>query len=138
MTTIYKQASGEIICASQQEMQETALAAMLSAGGLSYISGFYPPDTFYISDGEPKEFPVKEDQDSQWCWETKHWVIDDARKAVSVILKRNALLASTDWTQLPDVPEGTKDRWLVYRQALRDITDQPGFPLLVIWPIQPL
>lgn len=39
--------------------------------------------------------------------------------------KRNSLLLSSDWTQLPDVDltETEKQSWRVYRQALRDMTE---------------
>jgi hypothetical protein len=50
---------------------------------------------------------------------------------------RNQLLAQCDWTQLPDATVD-KDAWLVYRQALRDITEQTGFPETVEWPQKPL
>lgn len=33
---------------------------------------------------------------------------------------RNIKLTETDWTQNPDVPSTTRDKWLTYRQALRD------------------
>ncbi len=33
---------------------------------------------------------------------------------------RNIKLTETDWTQNPDVPSSTRDKWLTYRQALRD------------------
>lgn len=42
--------------------------------------------------------------------------------------RRSELLVETDWTQLPDVPQATKDAWSAYRQALRDIPQQSGFP----------
>jgi hypothetical protein len=42
--------------------------------------------------------------------------------------ERNARLAATDWTQLPDVPQATRDLWEPYRQALRDFPQQSGFP----------
>jgi hypothetical protein len=51
--------------------------------------------------------------------------------------KRDILLVETDWTQLPDVPTSTRERWASYRQSLRDITDQPGFPETVVWPTKP-
>jgi len=54
-----------------------------------------------------------------------------------VRMKRASLLSSTDWTQLPDVPQTTKDLWSPYRQALRDITTQTGYPRNVVWPTQP-
>ena len=50
--------------------------------------------------------------------------------------KRNALLAASDWTQLPDVPLETKEAWAAYRQALRDITEQPD-PFNIVWPTPP-
>jgi hypothetical protein len=52
-------------------------------------------------------------------------------------VKRNQLLAQSDWTQLPDVPLETKEAWAVYRQALRDITEQEGYPFNIVWPTPP-
>lgn len=48
---------------------------------------------------------------------------------------RDRLLQDTDWTALSDVvmtPE-----MATYRQALRDITAQEGFPYAVVWPVKP-
>ena len=56
------------------------------------------------------------------------WPIIRSRRAI--------LLAETDWTQLPDVPLATKNLWAEYRQALRDITQQPD-PRNIIWPTAP-
>ena len=75
----------------------------------------------------------------RWAPEIGKWV--DARsveQAWSDVRKdRDARLAGTDWTQLPDVPLSTKEAWAAYRQALRDITEQPGFPHDVQWPQEP-
>lgn len=51
--------------------------------------------------------------------------------------ERNRLLTQSDWTQLPDVPESIRQNWTVYRQALRDIPQQSGFPETVVWPTPP-
>jgi hypothetical protein len=51
--------------------------------------------------------------------------------------KRDALLRNTDWTQVPDVPTILKDRYKIYRQDLRDVPQQKGFPLDITWPIDP-
>jgi hypothetical protein len=40
---------------------------------------------------------------------------------------RNEKLAFSDWTQLADSPVD-KAAWATYRQALRDLPHQPGFP----------
>lgn len=50
---------------------------------------------------------------------------------------RNALLAETDWTQNPDVPDVTKQKWVAYRQALRDITLNYSSLNGAIWPQKP-
>ncbi len=59
------------------------------------------------------------------------------RSAEIVKDERNRRLTATDWTQLPDVPQAVKDKWSVYRQALRDITKQDGYPNNIVWPEQP-
>lgn len=73
-------------------------------------------------------------------------VSDTIRKAVqfkqssvinSIIDKRNSLLQSSDWTQLRDVPQSTSNKWKKYRKELRDITQQEGFPLNIVWPQAP-
>lgn len=51
--------------------------------------------------------------------------------------QRNMLLAETDWTQAADVPQSIKDKWVPYRQALRDVPQQAGFPETVVWPVKP-
>ncbi len=52
---------------------------------------------------------------------------------------RNMRLMQSDWTQLPDVSLSAekKAKWNVYRQELRDISGQEGFPWTVTWPTQP-
>lgn len=51
--------------------------------------------------------------------------------------KRDSLLAATDWTQASDVPQATKDLWVSYRRALRDVPEQAGFPSEITWPTKP-
>ena len=50
--------------------------------------------------------------------------------------QRDNLLSETDWTQVLDAPVSAESReaFRVYRQALRDITEQEGFPVAVVWP----
>jgi hypothetical protein len=49
---------------------------------------------------------------------------------------RNSLLAASDWTQVADAPVD-QAAWATYRQELRDITTQEGFPEAVTWPVAP-
>jgi len=50
--------------------------------------------------------------------------------------QRNFLLSESDWTQVDDAPVD-KTAWATYRQALRDITAQEGFPFNVTFPAKP-
>jgi|TARA_R100000084_G_scaffold71381_1_gene31726 hypothetical protein len=49
---------------------------------------------------------------------------------------RNELLGDVDWTQFPDVPETTRNKFQTYRQELRDITTQSD-PSNITWPTKP-
>lgn len=61
-------------------------------------------------------------------------------------VERDKRLAETDWTQNPDVPEATRNAWVTYRQALRDLPST-ATPTLdsdgdldkssVVWPNKP-
>lgn len=50
--------------------------------------------------------------------------------------QRDRLLSECDWRSLPDAP-GDHESWLAYRQQLRDITQQDGFPLNITFPTPP-
>jgi hypothetical protein len=50
--------------------------------------------------------------------------------------QRNQLLKDCDWTQIADCT-ADKTAWATYRQALRDVTQQSGFPWTITWPTQP-
>ena len=60
----------------------------------------------------------------------------DAEQAANVRRTRNEKLKDCDWTQIAD---STADKavWATYRQALRDITAQSGFPWTITWPDAP-
>jgi len=60
----------------------------------------------------------------------------DAEQAKSVREQRSTKLAECDWTQVADAPVD-KEAWATYRQALRDVTTQSGFPWTIEWPTQP-
>jgi len=79
------------------------------------------------------------------AWYTKYSVADmdaeaiaakDTAQAQAIRDQRKAKLAECDWTQVADSPVD-KAAWAAYRQALRDITAQAGFPWTIEWPTQP-
>jgi len=68
------------------------------------------------------------------AWLVNNLPLQDAES--NVRSHRNALLSECDWTQVADAPVD-KTAWATYRQALRDITSQAGFPYSVVWPTSP-
>jgi hypothetical protein len=88
--------------------------------GGEITSSFPPADGAYVFDYVAKE-----------------WIPDNDTQEAKVREKRNQLLLASDWTQLADIPAETKALWEPYRQALRDVTDQPGYPYNIVWPTPP-
>jgi len=60
----------------------------------------------------------------------------DTEQAKSVRASRDEKLKDCDWTQVADAPVD-KAVWATYRQALRDVTAQSGFPWTITWPDKP-
>jgi len=60
----------------------------------------------------------------------------DADMAASNRDNRDNFLSQSDWTQVADAPVDAT-AWGTYRQALRDIPDQAGFPNDINWPTKP-
>ena len=61
----------------------------------------------------------------------------DLSTANTVRSNRDIKLTESDWTQVADAPVD-KAAWAIYRQALRDVPDQEGFPNEVTWPTEPV
>ena len=57
----------------------------------------------------------------------------------TVRIERDTLLAETDWVILRYIDQGDEvpSEWKEYRQALRDVPEQEGFPGSVDWPVMP-
>ena len=86
---------------------------------------------------------VEQDAQGRWLWkwsisemsdETK--AAKDAEQAKNIRSDRDKRLSDTDWTQVADAPVD-KAVWATYRQALRDVPAQAGFPYDITWPEKP-
>jgi hypothetical protein len=81
-------------------------------------------------------------------WDGTAWAVEDipapeadpddepVDPVVAARAERDSLLIASDWTQVADAPVDPAV-WVTYRQALRDITDQGGFPDNITWPTKP-
>ena len=57
-------------------------------------------------------------------------------QASNVRAERDELLLDSDWTQLSDSPVDPLP-WRTYRQELRNVPQQAGFPWTIVWPVAP-
>lgn len=99
-----------------------------------------PPEVDYTKNLGRSAAP---DEDGNWIetWEIENATLQQIKertegKGEGIRSARNRLLLESDWTQVSDVPVDQK-AWAEYRQALRDISQQEGFPWDVTWPKKP-
>jgi len=129
--------------------------AILASYGIYHVMPNAEPDydalvQTLVRDAQPqKETRIRQADDEEPAdvavgdsYETGRWVIGytvsnktqaDAEKAVRN--RRDTLLAETDWMALSDITMSSDVT--TYRQALRDIPAQAGFPFSVTWPTKP-
>jgi len=77
--------------------------------------------------------------------EVAYRAMKDAEFAKSARDSRDTLLSECDWVVAKAVEQNAQDNlgiqipvvWLNYRQALRDIPQQAGFPTTIVWPVKP-
>jgi hypothetical protein len=82
---------------------------------------------------DPASQPVE--VNGAWIWEWDIIELDASTKADNIRRQRNSLLGDTDWWAVQDRTMSQDE--VNYRQALRDIPDQPTFPDSVVWPTKP-
>jgi len=141
LTILYTPSTGEVLVSSVRDLDYAELVAMMGMlpEGTAAVPGFVDKYAAFFSDGGLTKIPAKPGDYYEWHAATQSWVFNQEAFEASLIMRRGSLLITSDWTQLPDSPLTTEQReeWAIYRQALRDITDQPGYPLDITWPIAP-
>lgn len=137
--TLYTVSGSEILGLSHGEVFE---------GNLCIEVGPHPTDDSYYIDQVYYDHDLNEWQSKPSCpgvefysWIDKSWQFMPELFLAKVREIRDAKLVESDWTQMPDVPLTTqqKEDWQVYRQALRDITENLTATTLeeIVWPASP-
>lgn len=81
--------------------------------------------------------PFTPEEETKWDAMEAEWAAGaNDRAAAEIRTERDIKLTQSDWTQVADAPVD-QAAWATYRQALRDIPSQAGFPNEVVWPIEP-
>jgi len=134
MYTIFNTTTGEILRVINTNQIESQIK-----DNESFIDGEFLDDLYYIEYNQPVLIPPKPNDYSVFNFETKQWVIVESKAIADVSSKRNKLLYQTDWTQIPNGPLTVQQQnsWAIYRQQLRDISTQSGYPYNVVWPTPP-
>jgi hypothetical protein len=90
------------------------------------------------------ELSTRHDGQIGWKLENNEWITNEIQfsyeeKCRKIRNARNAVLFKSDKYLVSDYPISEQQRnfWIAYRQSLRDITSQEGFPDNVIWPQAP-
>lgn len=78
-----------------------------------------------------------------WVWSAldHRWLPQPTAAALEAAARteRDRLLAACDWvvTRATEAAQAVPAVWVAYRQALRDVPEQPGFPTTINWPAAP-
>lgn len=108
-------------------------ADVIASLGLLRVIPTTRPEGIIVEELEPALL------DNTW---TQQWLArppteaETAAKAAEVRNARDPKLLESDWVVARAYEQGTPipEAWITYRQALRDITQQPGFPWTITWP----
>lgn len=115
--------------------------AELSSFGVYVVENILPPSFDTRTQQLVQDVPSFVDEKWVVGWSVIDKTADEIAqetqaKAYQLRLERNRKLAELDWTQGKDIPDSISIPAATYRQALRDITTQAGFPWEITWPTQ--
>lgn len=132
--TIYDSTTGQILRVVNTNEIDSQIGE-----GESFIEGEFDDVSYYIENDAAVQIPTQPSEYSVFDYTTKQWVLTPDLASADVLTTRNKLLFSTDWTQIPNNPltSEMQAEWATYRQELRDIPQQSGYPYNVVWPVAP-
>lgn len=109
--------------------------------GQLWVEGAADPRSQYVDNGQIIDIPPQPGDAYEFDFSSKQWVASQEIAAAQAKSKRQALLLQSDWTDTLSAKARLGDAlyqaWQDYRQALRDITAQAGYPLAISWPTPP-
>jgi len=121
---------------------KTPSDALLAEFGMQRVFFSTPPA---VADEQvlEEQTPVFDTDAQRWSqvWSVRDLTAEEiaarnSAQAANIRSERNEKLAASDWTQIAD-STADKPAWATYRQALRDVPSQTGFPWNVTWPQEP-
>ena len=118
------------------DSQSQEVLDMNTPEGSVFVDGNY--DINYYLDGEVVvKQPEQPSTLHMFDFQTKTWIFSSS----AIKGKRASLLEQSDWTDTLSsktrLGDNLYSQWQTYRQALRDIPQQSGYPQNVVWPTPP-
>lgn len=107
----------------------------ISAANFEIPEGFTASNEYALIDGKVKFIGAEPTLDHYW--DGTAYVLNVEQLEGRLKVQRQHQLAMSDWTQLADVNPQISALWATYRQALRDLPTQAGYPVDVAWPEAP-
>ena len=110
----------------------------------SHIAGDWDPLRYHVINGRAQLLPSKpmiaDHVILAWDNTQQQWIVNQARTQAAARNLRADKLARIDrinpiwWA---DLSNDQQQQAMAYRQALLDVTDQPGWPTQIEWPAAP-
>jgi hypothetical protein len=134
---IYNSLGKFISAGTAEAVNETALQAghNIHYGLVNPTQEYFDTDTQAVVQMDPQPSLYH-----QFDYTSKTWVLNLEYASQIALAQRQRLLADSDWTDTVSAQArlGTQyATWQSYRQALRDITAQSGYPTTIEWPTVP-
>jgi len=136
--TIYNTKNGEILFTGNAVTEEEV--EKMTLGGQAYILE-KSKEFQYVKNGILLDMPTKPAGNYLFDYSLEEWVFDEQSAEAQVINKRDQLLKEGPDRINPlwwgSMTAQQQQSWSTYRQDLLDITQQPGYPAEVTWPVKP-
>ena len=138
--TYYERATGRIVGSAMCDESDVEIN---KPNNCDIAEGIFEGDRYYFVDGVPMAMPESPGKFYVFDYASRTWLYKKTPEMASAeaLDKRNLLLQQSDWTDTASAPlrlgEALYTAWQVYRQALRDVPAQAGYPQEVVWPNPP-
>ena len=134
--------NGKPICCGDVSLPDDIVRSGLESVGNVCMESDTEPEFFTRWVHTPADSPDNVGDKSSGIGSIAIYLTDaeyDTVLAASARQKRDRLIAVTDYLATPDYPisDDRLAKIKTYRQALRDIPEQSGFPRTITWPEKP-
>lgn len=130
-----------VTCEAENLAANTPVGCGACTGVTDWLAQRRDLVTGEVIDWQPPAPP--DDTLRTWAWNggTRRWQASPTTAALAEQgrRQRDQLLAACDWRVVRASETGVpmSEAWTDYRQALRDVPEQPGFPATIDWPVLP-